>query len=557
MSEHVLDQVFELDWMLQNGQIDDDVLAEALISEYYYSMRQLSLFLVKDFSKADLVIKKAVGRIVKGRHRVNGNHRIKTMLFASVVEESQRLIKKKDVQSRFSSAANRSHTEIPNQYELSQAVDEDTGLLAGIAEDHFLIVYLQFAHGYSSEEIAVITGKSSRSILQDMIRLRTALLAKAPSYQQTIQDTHSAIREQILSARCSRLNEEKMVRLDLHLANCKACKDFSVQVRLLDDSILQSANKMWSHIKLERPETLQWLTKMDGSPGNGHKKRFGFQFIELVMGTIALIFVGIMGWYGSQFYIMGSDPVSAETTPVNIFILKITATPRPFGEVKATADPSVISPSSQGPDSMSAEKTDRMKKLSMATSTGRLAAWAAHPPFMVSGSTALAAVLHYWGWEGTVEQIIQQLQPDPYRSILMPSELVEFVREQDGVKAISQGGGDFNTLLKGIDAGYPIIVQKGYGNFNRDGIADSYQVIYGYDQDEEQVNLLLEIGIEGSSPIDYDEFARDWKKSDFQYLIVYPETEENRVRRIFNIYLDMGFSKHLLMQPVGYEHYYR
>lgn len=545
--------VIELDWMLQNGQIEDDVLTEGLVSEYYHSLRQIGHFILKDPLPASKAAIDAVVRIVNRRHKINGSRPLKTLLFKAAYEENQVYLRKKDMICQ--SLTNQTQ-DYQTRLDQPHSSGQKAGVLVKIREADYLLLYLHFVHDYSSDEIALITGRSRQTIIQELIHIRTDLLDKDCPSEQTLQQVHPKFFRQILSARCSPPSEEEGVQLDLHILECGACKVLVDQVRILDETLAHTLSKLWTNQKLDRQETLLALANLERGNKNRLQSLAGFKFKELVMGTIALLSMLVIGWYGSQFYIH-SEPAPVEVDPKNIIILQITATPQTPVEVKETAVPSLPKPGRKKPDPIMSSSPETVRISEALPDRDWLTISMPHPPFKVSGSSALAVVLWYWGWEGTLDQIIEHLQPDPYGSKISPDAMVEFAMDQAGLKVIVKNGGDFITLQNGIDAGYPIIVQKGYGGFERDAGADSFQVVYGYNPEEGNVSLVLENGLESVSPIDYGDFARDWKSSDFFFMVVYPEEDENRVKRAFYFYEDMGFYKYLLMRPIGYDHYFR
>jgi hypothetical protein len=553
MPDQDYSDVIELDWMLQNGQIEDDVLMEGLVSEYFHSLRQIGHFILQDPLPAGKAAIDAVVRIVNRRHKINGSRPLKILLFMAAYEENQGYLRKKGMICQTLANQNQDYQPRCDQ---QNSAGQKMGVLAKIREADYLLLYLHFVHGFSSSDIALITGRSRQTIIQELIHIRTDLLNKDCPSEQTLQQVHPKFFKQILSARCCPLGEDEGVQLDLHLLDCCACKGLVDEVRVLDESLSQTLGKLWPNQKLDRQQTLQALANRER--GNKHRLQNlgGLKFKELAMGTIALLSMLVIGWYGSQFYIH-TDPAPVEANPKNIIILQITATPQSPVEVMETAVPSLPKPGRKKPDPIMSSSPETVRISEALPDRNRLTISMPHPPFKVSGSSALAVVLWYWGWEGTLDQIIEHLQPDPYGSKLSPDAMVEFAMDQAGLKVIVKNGGDFTTLQNGIDAGYPIIVQKGYGGFERDAGADSFQVVYGYNPEEENVSLVLENGLESVSPIGYGDFARDWKSSDFLYMVVYPEEDENRVKRAFYFYEDMGFYKYLLMRPIGYDHYFR
>jgi DNA-directed RNA polymerase specialized sigma24 family protein len=546
------DEIWELDWMLQNGEIEDEVLGEAIIREYYHSLCHLSLFIVEDISQANQAVHNAVRKVIKRRHKYNGLNRLKTILFSTVVQESRRVKTKKYLVSRFVQASPNKNRRTFSSHFLHETTTEEAELLAAMSQENFLLLFLHYAHDYSADDIALISGLTSRNVAQVLNQLRKGLLKKRLTSKRVLEETHLNMVDQILSAGINTLSENGVANLDLHISECGACKVMVDEVHSLDKTLGQV---ILSSSPFGGNEPI-YVQEMKQRHNESHRRLLRFNFKELFVGIAALFGIALMGWYGSHFYVNTDIVVATDIAPKNIYIMQITATPRAV-EVMATPVPPPVRPGHKGPDPIISLDTENSRKLAMINDSGRLPFSVPHQPVKVSGSSALATVLSYWGWEGSVDFIVDLLQPNPYSSNLLPSEMVNFVSDQTDLKAIYQTGGDFSTIKDGIDAGYPIIVQKSHAGFRVGVSANPYQVIYGYTPDNERIFFLLEIGQEAASSASYNEFAREWEASDFLYMVVFPKEDENRVRRVLQIYHDMGYYKYLLMSPVGYDHYFR
>ncbi len=174
------------------------------------------------------------------------------------------------------------------------------------------------------------------------------------------------------------------------------------------------------------------------------------------------------------------------------------------------------------------------------------------------GPANLAMALNFWGWSGDRDDVARAIKPgenDPSKSFIdrgktdlnvMPYEMVDFVNEQTGFRALFRYGGEV-TLLKHLLAnGFPVIIEKGY--YQRDSRGriswmGHYAFVTGYDeeqggflwqdaypnhcQDSADPRLVEKQGRDNLSP--YADFVAGWRGFNYLFLIVYPPEREAEV----------------------------
>lgn len=159
-----------------------------------------------------------------------------------------------------------------------------------------------------------------------------------------------------------------------------------------------------------------------------------------------------------------------------------------------------------------------------------------------SGPASLAVVMNFWGWKGSAKALEGVLQPDPDDEVVMPHELLAFVKNHTDLKAMIRFGGDEQVLERLVKAGFPVIIQRGYETAN--GVwAGRFQVVDGYSslaskngvdtqEAEPRIGLYPEISER------YSQFENGWRAFNYPYLLVYPKREETRLMEVLGSQAD-------------------
>jgi len=150
-----------------------------------------------------------------------------------------------------------------------------------------------------------------------------------------------------------------------------------------------------------------------------------------------------------------------------------------------------------------------------------------------SGPASLGAVLNFWGWKGTAKALEGVLQPNPDDEVVMPHELLAYVKNHTDYRAVLRFGGDEELLQRLVKAGFPVIIQRGYENAN--GVwAGKYQVVDGFSgvqmgyRAEDQA-AEPKIGLYPDQFERYNRLTAGWRAFNYLYLVVYPEREEAKL----------------------------
>ncbi|WP_353683513.1 C39 family peptidase [Thermodesulfovibrio sp. 3907-1M] len=127
------------------------------------------------------------------------------------------------------------------------------------------------------------------------------------------------------------------------------------------------------------------------------------------------------------------------------------------------------------------------------------------------GPASLAMVLNFWGLRITPEEIAKDIYSKTARGTADFDMLI--FAEKKGFKA-SQYSGNIEDIKEKIKAQKPLIVMtdEGFWFYKK----YHYMVIVGFDKH----SIIVNSGTEQYKRIDFESFAKKWKKTDFWTLLI-------------------------------------
>jgi tetratricopeptide (TPR) repeat protein len=175
------------------------------------------------------------------------------------------------------------------------------------------------------------------------------------------------------------------------------------------------------------------------------------------------------------------------------------------------------------------------------------------------GPANLTMALNYWGWEGNrddVAMVVKPGSPDMSKNFIergrpdknvMPYELVDFVNNQTTeYRALSRYGGNIELIKSLIAAGFPVIIEKGYYEYDLAGIwgwFGHYLFTTGYDDMQENFivqDAYLRPGKD--TKVKYSEYYKGWRNFNYLFIIVYPAESEAEVLNILGPWEDENWA---------------
>jgi hypothetical protein len=177
-----------------------------------------------------------------------------------------------------------------------------------------------------------------------------------------------------------------------------------------------------------------------------------------------------------------------------------------------------------------------------------------HNRWNYCGPANLAMALNFWGWEGTRDDIARIVKPgvqDPSLDFIqqgrldknvMPYELVDFVNNQTGLRALIRHGGDEELVKRMIAGGFPVLVEKGYYEADYTGKVawlGHYLFTTGYDETSSEFvvqDAYLQSGQDMS--VDFPTYMEGWRSFNYLFMVVYPPEREVEVMDLLGPYAD-------------------
>ncbi|PKN93593.1 MAG: hypothetical protein CVU44_09610 [Chloroflexi bacterium HGW-Chloroflexi-6] len=185
------------------------------------------------------------------------------------------------------------------------------------------------------------------------------------------------------------------------------------------------------------------------------------------------------------------------------------------------------------------------------------------------GPANLTMALKFWGWKGLPgktddlrDQIAQVVKPgfvDPQKNFIdrgrldlnvMPYEMADFVIEYTDYSALIRHGGELYVLKALINAGFPVIIEKGY--YERDTQGNRtwmghYLFVTGYDDAEQVFTVQDAYYLDNEKPrknvrIKYDAFSNGWRAFNYLFMVVYPVEREPEVLSLLGNWSDPNWA---------------
>lgn len=158
------------------------------------------------------------------------------------------------------------------------------------------------------------------------------------------------------------------------------------------------------------------------------------------------------------------------------------------------------------------------------------------------GPANITMALSFFGWTEDQSVAASFLKPDREDKNVNPGEMVAFVNERTGVRAITRIGGDMNLLKDFIASGFPVIIETGYMPEGYDWIGH-YQTVVGYDDILGVFYVYdsyLGTGENGEGIAEtYTDFDAKWQHFNRIFIVLYEQAREGLVRDILGDRADL------------------
>jgi hypothetical protein len=168
------------------------------------------------------------------------------------------------------------------------------------------------------------------------------------------------------------------------------------------------------------------------------------------------------------------------------------------------------------------------------------------------GPATLSMGLSFWGWEGFQGAVATAVKPNPRDKNVMPYELVAFVEEETGLRALTRVGGSLELLRSFIAAGFPVIIEKGFEGIRFEGWMGHYLLISGYDEGEGE--FIAQDAYNGPNQrIPEDDLYSYWRHFNFTFLLIYSPERESEAMEILGPMADATVAQQVAAQRASEE----
>jgi len=150
-------------------------------------------------------------------------------------------------------------------------------------------------------------------------------------------------------------------------------------------------------------------------------------------------------------------------------------------------------------------------------------------------NSAQGAVYDVLGTAVDQEVVAAYLKPNPEDRNVSPWQMADYVNEQTlNYNAIARSGGDLDLLKRFVNAGYPVIIEKGY-DLPESGWWGHYLTVYGYNEDKQEFySQDSYLGpFDGTGRTDsYEDVEKYWQHFNDSFVVVYRPEQEAEVNAL-------------------------
>ncbi|MCU0485288.1 MAG: hypothetical protein MUC85_04170 [Anaerolineales bacterium] len=473
--------------MMQSSQVNDQDLATQLAQDYANRVHFLALFVLRDEPLAEKAVRASIQQIIQQRSRYWGQAPLRAWIYAQALTAIRHQM---NLRWRFRHWVDRRSM-------LTRQADTSCSLrleLLRMESSLALPISLVFGHDLPEMEAAYVLGVSEDQFAQ--------LLAQA--HQKL--PVHS--QEELVQA--SRLSE-------IH-------PEVSEESGLPEPSETQSVPTQFKHKLLGH-----LLPDLDHQTRRGKLRQW---ITSLILVLLVGISIFVVGWSALTMESRNPEVITATKTQmprIAIHTVEGTATPgvvvvaqatlqeKPLIKLTPTVEPSKNS-------------LDLSKALEDAISgAGADITWEN------SGPVLFSVLLNYHAVEISTASLTALLRPNPLDVTIYPYEIENYISTQTQLNYLYRFGGDLEILRKMVRASLPVLLQKSYSGGGVDGWAAEYALVTGYDDFEQQVEILVaRSGSVERQSLNYEDFLSAWLPFGYAYIVINPYQRTDDVKEILS-----------------------
>lgn len=162
------------------------------------------------------------------------------------------------------------------------------------------------------------------------------------------------------------------------------------------------------------------------------------------------------------------------------------------------------------------------------------------------GPASISTALSYYGWQEDQEYARRVMRPDREDKNVRPDEMINFVNEQSGIRALWRMGGTLDLLRVLIANDFPVIIGTGYMPEGYDWLGH-YQTIVGFEGNTFYLyDSFIGTGENGEGYArPADDVDRDWKHFNRRFIVLYSPEREGTLQGLLGEYADANTAAQL------------
>jgi tetratricopeptide (TPR) repeat protein/DNA-directed RNA polymerase specialized sigma24 family protein len=537
----------DLDWMMQNLQVSDAQLIQILTGEFYEKLFNLAISVTNDPEKATNAVEKTLIETVSNRRRYWGNPSLKAWMYGLCLRFSQEPQPRRSILAKLPFLSGRVSYEVVRPVNVESLAEECRTVgkeIVSLPPDENLLLFLHYVHGLAAPDVAYILKTNEGLILAQLQEIRQKVgdhsqPGQGAQRKVNTTDHHQVFRKQYQAALDQKINEKDAYELKQHLLSCTGCRDYAAHMAEIDVQIAGCLRVCWPNRKATPRDPEMMLAGMDEYVGKTRRQRRVSRLAKEIALVAAAIFLVIAVSSIGNLTTAEPSPTPPPARPMSVSdgygLLNMGADPFPTRDPRRRRriplDQQSPPGSSQQAVNPSNHQILNFPPIKESWSPNRAA-----PDINMSGSVNLLLLLHFWGEQGNP---LTFLQPNPRDETVMFYEMVNYLEDHTRLKAMMRLGGDLRTIKELLDAGIPVMVEKGYDNTPPDGWAGHYVIVNGYDDATQDFVLLAAYPEDGGDTrMPYHEFEQNWRAFNYSYLLVYPDELSDKVQVLLGEQVD-------------------
>ncbi len=171
------------------------------------------------------------------------------------------------------------------------------------------------------------------------------------------------------------------------------------------------------------------------------------------------------------------------------------------------------------------------------------------------GPTTMSMALSYFGWDKNQYDAARWMKPHTEDKNVSPWQMVRFVHDYTGLKALYRYGGTVELVKRLIAAGFPVVIEKGFQPAGEDWMGH-YLLVMGYDESQQRFlayDSYLGNGQGNGLPHPYSIFDENWRHFNRVFIVVYEPSREMELRQVLGGYADPVYGYQVALETARAE----